>query len=374
MNWHYSKNGQTLGPTDAAALARLIQDGDLSSNDLVWQVGWADWRDLGQVEEFAQFFQNGRPATPPPLPARASASIPPATKTRTFGGIECVWCPPGTFLMGSPEDEEDRFDDETPHHVTLTRGFWIGKYPVTQRQWLRVMRNNPSEFLSAGLDAPVDSVSWNDAQLFCSTVSRAEEIRCRLPTEAEWEYACRAGSSGKWCFGDSREQLKLYAWNDYYGSDLAEHDRFPNHLVGQKKPNSWGIYDMHGNVGEWCADWYAPYPAQSTTDPQGPKIPPRSEAADLLMNLEIRIPKRSFTEIMGFRKKTQSKPQSRPQRAGNHVLGPFEASRVVRGFVTYPVFFTQSSSKTHSAARGWAPQESAGKILGFRVVVNSGPL
>jgi formylglycine-generating enzyme required for sulfatase activity len=271
--------------------------------------------------------------------------------------------------MGSPEDEEDRFDDETPHQVTLTRGFWIGKYPVTQSQWVRVMRDNPSKFLSAGLDAPVDSVSWNDAQLFCSTVSRAEEIQCRLPTEAEWEYACRAGSSGKWCFGDSWEQLKLYAWNDYYGGDLAQHWRSPNHPVGQKKPNSWGVYDMHGNVGEWCADWYAPYPAQSTTDPQGPKIPPTSEAADRLRNIEIVIPKRSFAEIMGF----QKKPQSRPQNPYNRVFGPDFASRVVRGFVTYSVGFTQSSSKTHSAARGFKGQESKREQLGFRVVVNSGP-
>jgi formylglycine-generating enzyme required for sulfatase activity len=261
MNWHYSKNGQTHGPADAAALGRLIQGGDLGSNDLVWREGWAEWRVLGQVEEFAQFFQSRRPATPPPIPGSAAGSVTPATQTRTFGGIEFVWCPPGSFLMGTPGNT----NTEIPHQVKLTRGFWIGKYPVTQAQWLRVMGNNPSTFRDAGLEAPVENVSWDDTQRFCSAVSRVERMELRLPTEAEWEYACRAGSTGPYCFDSPYVgELLDYAW-------FSENSGETTHPVGQKKPNDWGLHDMHGNVWEWCADWYEKYTKGPATDPKGPR-------------------------------------------------------------------------------------------------------
>ena len=283
MNWHYSKNGQTRGPVDSAALGRLIQGGDLGGNDLVWREGWAEWRVLGQVEELAHHLQSNRKSTPPPLPIGAPGTVASAAQARTFAGIEFVWCPPGTFMMGTPGDEEH----EIQHQVTLTRGFWIGKYPVTQAQWLRVMGHNPSEFRGAGLEAPVENVSWNvavhralqhcrleapvenvswnDAHAFCSAVSRAEGIQLRLPTEAEWEYACRAGSTGPYCFDSPYVgDLIDYAW-------FWENSGQTTHPVGQKKPNGWGIHDMHGNVWEWCWDWYDRYPKGPTTDPVGPK-------------------------------------------------------------------------------------------------------
>ena len=179
-------------------------------------------------------------------------------------GMELVWCPPGTFWMGSPEDEAGRRDWETLHQVTLTRGFWIGRFPVTQGQWEEVMGGNPSRFKESGPDAPVEEVSWDDAQEFCLALGQRDGREYRLPTEAEWEYACRAGSTGAWCFGDDEEMLGDYAW--YYGNS---DDR--THPVGRKKPNAWGIHDMHGNVFEWCQDWYGDYPEGPTTDPVGPK-------------------------------------------------------------------------------------------------------
>jgi formylglycine-generating enzyme required for sulfatase activity len=171
---------------------------------------------------------------------------PPQTgEVQTFDGIDFVYCPAGTFMMGSKD-----YDDEQPvHEVEISRGFWLGKYPVTQGQWLAVMGNNPSEF-KRGDGYPVECVSWEDSREF---IDRLNEIagaeHCRLPTEAEWEYACRAGSTTAYCFGDDELKLKEYAW---FGEDSAH----STHPVGKKRPNDWGLYDMHGNVWEWVLDWY----------------------------------------------------------------------------------------------------------------------
>ena len=188
---------------------------------------------------------------------------PSTLQNQNFGGIDFVWCPPGTFLMGSPEEEAGRSKEELLHQVTLTRGFWIGKYPVTQGQWLDVMGQNPSECRDAGLEAPIETVSWDDAQEFCRALSQRDDREYRLPTEAEWEYACRAESSSIWCFGYDEEKLGDYAWYDMNSDGQT-------HPVGQKAPNDWGIHDMHGNVFEWCQDMYGDYPEGSTTDPHGP--------------------------------------------------------------------------------------------------------
>lgn len=173
------------------------------------------------------------------------------------GGVpmEMVWCPPGMFAMGSPEDEErpqtPRQPDETQHKVTLTKGFWLAKTPVTQKQWKSVMGNNPSKHLGDAL--PVEMVSWDDCQEFCKNTGLS------LPTESQWEYACRAGSTA--AYGGTGH-LDDMGW--YYVKGVP-----CTHPVGEKKPNVWGLYDMHGNVCEWCADWFGDYPRRAVTDPNG---------------------------------------------------------------------------------------------------------
>ncbi len=194
------------------------------------------------------------------------AQAPKAGQTRSVdlgGGVtlELVWIPPGDFTMGSPAGEENRDDDETQHRVALTKGFWLGKYEVTQAQWKAVMGNNPSHF--KGDDLPVEQVSWDDCQAFVKKLNTKGQGTFRLPTEAEWEYACRAGSTTAYCFGDSSSTLSRYGW--YSGNS-----DWKTHSVGGKSANAWGLYDMHGNVWEWCQDWYGDYPSGSVTDPTGP--------------------------------------------------------------------------------------------------------
>ena len=182
---------------------------------------------------------------------------------------------PGTFMMGSPEDELGRRNDEVQHQVTLTQGYWLGQYEITQAQYKAIMKVNPSSFI--GADLPVDTVSWNDAMEFCKKLTEIEKAAGRLPkgyeytlpTEAQWEYACRAGTttalnSGK-NLSDKEKcpEMDEVGWY-YYNSDDKTHP------VGQKQPNAWGLYDMHGNVFEWCLDWKGDYPTSSVTDSTGP--------------------------------------------------------------------------------------------------------
>jgi formylglycine-generating enzyme required for sulfatase activity len=178
-------------------------------------------------------------------------------------GMEFVLIPAGSFTMGADENSEDAADDETPRHrVRISRPFYLGKYEVTREQWTAVMGNKPSE----GGSNPVDRASWNEVQEFIRRLNEKEgHARCRLPTEAEWEYAARAGSSAAYSFGDDAGQLERYAW---YGEDGQSGSPHP---VGQKLPNAWGLYDMHGNVWEWVQDWYDDryYAHSPGADPQG---------------------------------------------------------------------------------------------------------
>ena len=178
-----------------------------------------------------------------------------------------VFIAPGTFLMGSPEEEFGRYADEVLHRVTLTQGFFLQATPVTQRQWKAVMGSNPSSFPDRTLERPVDGVSWHDCHAFIRRLNAVGKHRYRLPTEAEWEYACRAGTSTAFYSGDiTPSETELDPALDAVGWYRLNAQGAP-HPVGRKQPNPWGLYDMHGNLCEWCEDWYGPYPEGHVVDP-----------------------------------------------------------------------------------------------------------
>ena len=166
-------------------------------------------------------------------------------------GIRFVRIEPGTFRMGSPPTERERRGDEVAHPVTLTKPFLFATTEVTQAQWVRVMGSNPSHF-RGNAAAPVERVSWFEVQEFIRRLNRLTNGHYRLPTEAEWEYACRAGS------------LAAYARGDGITTADANYDGRRTAAVASYRPNAWGIYDMEGNVWEWCADEYCPYPPRAT--------------------------------------------------------------------------------------------------------------
>jgi formylglycine-generating enzyme required for sulfatase activity len=168
--------------------------------------------------------------------------------------LEMVLIPPGKFKMGSPESEKDRFDNETQHEVTLTKPFYMGKYEVTQEQWFEIMGVNPSR--EKGRMFPVKDISWEDCQEFIKKLNAKTDGGYRLPTEAEWEHACRAGSTTAYSFGDKITPKDA----NYYDSKIGEPV-----AVGSYKPNAFGLYDMHGNVDEWCEDLYRDYPKGPAT-------------------------------------------------------------------------------------------------------------
>jgi len=186
-------------------------------------------------------------------------------------GMKLVLIPAGEFMMGCTESPQGMWRtfgppaaDEYPQHkVRITKPFYLGVYEVTQAEYEKVMGRDPSYF--KGASNPVERVDWHDAKKFCKKLSAKEGKTYRLPTEAEWEYACRAGSTTLYSFGDTSAGLDYYAWGTW-NSDRQSHQ------VGQKEPNTWGLYDMHGNVWEWCADRYdSQYYANSPKDdPTGP--------------------------------------------------------------------------------------------------------
>ncbi|MFH1885419.1 MAG: formylglycine-generating enzyme family protein [Pseudomonadota bacterium] len=186
-------------------------------------------------------------------------------------GMKFVWCPPGTFTMGSPSSEPGRYDDEPQHQVTLPRGFYMQTTEVTQGQWEKVMGNNPSYFQDCGADCPLANVSWDDAQGFIRKLNQMEGETYSLPTEAQWEYAARAGTNTAFYTGRclSTDQANYDGNYPLLGCPKGQ-DRKTTVPVASFFPNAWGLYDMHGNVYEWCLDWYGNYPSGIVTDPTGP--------------------------------------------------------------------------------------------------------
>jgi formylglycine-generating enzyme required for sulfatase activity len=209
-------------------------------------------------------------------PTNAASTLASAVEAKAAGmtnhviadlGIELIWIKPGAFTMGSPVDEPGRNKAEGPQmQVTITKGFWLGKTEVTQAQYSAFTGTNPSQFQSAGPDTPVEEVSWLDAVEFCRKLNVRERAAGRLPegyeftlpTEAQWEYACRAGSVTAYS-----GEPDAMAW-------YKENSSSTTHPVAKKQPNAWGLYDMSGNVMEWCLDWYGNYQRGAFADPAGP--------------------------------------------------------------------------------------------------------
>ena len=187
-----------------------------------------------------------------------------------------VWCPAGTFMMGRMSGEQDSLPYEAPQHqVTLSQGFWIGKYELTKAQWMAIMGTTPWYTTGTGLnepDSPAVYLSWDDAQSFITAINSYTGKTFKLPSEAQWEYACRAGTTTRFYWGDDLNYTEIgnYAW--WNGNTWAVNEKYA-HLVGQKLPNDFGLYDMSGNISEWCQDWYNLYTVDATIDPTGPTEP-----------------------------------------------------------------------------------------------------
>ena len=195
-------------------------------------------------------------------------------------GFTFQWCPAGTFLMGSPKSEDIRKADEGPAKVTLSSGFWLGETELTQKQWHQVMGTSPwkgIEYIKEGASYPACYITYAEAVSFCDKLTNQEQASGRLPkdwkfslpTEAQWEYACRAGTTTRFSFGNDASQLSQYGWwGGLYGEGNAKDEQYA-HQVGLKKPNAWGLKDMHGNVREWCSDWFDDK-LKGGRDPMGP--------------------------------------------------------------------------------------------------------
>ena len=195
-------------------------------------------------------------------PARPTVDVSKLPTEITNGvGMKLVLIRPGTFRMGSPEGEAARRDDETQHEVTLTHPYYAAVHEVTQGQWKKVMgSDSPSHF--KGDKLPVEKVTWHQAVEFCRKLSEKEGRTYRLPTEAEWEYAARAGETVRYKLKEWKAWLLAHAW-------MSFNAKYKSHEVGTLKPNAWGLYDTIGNVAEWTASGYGPYPAGKVTNPLG---------------------------------------------------------------------------------------------------------
>ena len=251
---------QRIAAVGYAMAASTVADGAITSDKL------ASGLALGGTTS-GSFSGDGSGLTNIPASAMASAESP----ETVFPVSGMVWIKPGKFLMGSRTDEVARDNDETQHWVTLTQGFWMSSHEVTQAEYQNVIGINPSSF-TGDTNRPVETVSWNEAVDYCAALTNAERNANRipsdweyhLPTEAEWEYCARAGANARFGHGDDLGYTALgnYAW-------YADNSGDTTHPVERKLANAWGLFDMHGNVYEWCHDRSADYPAGSAIDPQG---------------------------------------------------------------------------------------------------------
>jgi len=181
-----------------------------------------------------------------------------------MAGIHYRLIPPGTFLMGSPDDEPGHWEGEIQHTAMIPRPFYLSATEITQAQWKRVMPDRPLASSFHGEQRPVEEVTWYDAVRFTRRlceINKVPEGTYRLPTEAEWEYACRAGTDTPWCCGDDPARLTDYA-------DFVENNNVATNRVARRRPNAWGLFDMHGNVWEWCLEKYRPYPGSTEPFPE----------------------------------------------------------------------------------------------------------
>ena len=331
QQWYWMQGGQKQGPVETADLRDLAHTGQLQPTDMIWREGLPNWVRAAQAkglfpdqasvavaepvratqdtlaqerERAAAAGTDSAPAVASPTrtvpagaatssfspsprrpirtsaPASAATDAPPLPPDLTLdlgrspglGAItgsrvtmELVLIPAGRFTMGSPLHEEGRTELECPPlDVTISQPYYMAKYPVTQAQYVKIMGRTFSD--TKGAQNPADRVSWNDADEFCSKLSSLTGQMVRLPTEAEWEYACRAGTTTRFYSGDSERDLKRVGW-------YADNSSKRTHSVGKKAPNAWGLYDMHGNVYEWCRDW-SDNPTErfgQVVDPQGPE-------------------------------------------------------------------------------------------------------
>jgi uncharacterized protein (TIGR02996 family) len=260
--------------TLTALLATL---GDSPTDDTTWRV-LADWLEENNRPSDAELARlRLLLASDLPADARDAAlarqrdllrqGVRPCVPQRTVSladGVDLTLAlvAPGRFLLGSPGDEPERYSDEGPRRkITLTRAFYLGIYPVTQAQWLALMRTRAGHFRTDE-NNPVESISWDQARQFCARLGEQAGQVCRLPTEAEWEYACRAGTITAYYTGDTVKDLDRAGWYDCHNTNP----------VGRLEPNAWGLYDMHGNVMEWCLDWYESraYADIPAVNPAGP--------------------------------------------------------------------------------------------------------
>ena len=243
----------------------LVASGILYGCDTGPAENFADHAIVVPADSAAHPGRTDQPLSVPPVAAQPLGAT--AGSERSDNGLmmKLCWCPPGTFPMGSPPSEPGRTQSEQQITVTLEQGFWLGKNEVTQSQWTQVMATAPwkgRSTVGAGPDHPAGCINWDEATEFCHKLTGQEKSAgrltsgwsYRLPAAAEWEYACRAGTTTAFCFGNNESQLGDYAWYDKNTNAVGE--RY-SHGTGLKKPNAWGLHDMHGNLFEWCQDWQA---------------------------------------------------------------------------------------------------------------------